>query len=209
MTDEELAALDNPPMTSPSAAAVQEAMTSAELEKLARDESLPLLTRLSAYAKDWQVRCGYAGLVHEAIAHVTALTAEKNEIAEQLSSWIATAATTAEDLTSRLAAAENERDALREKYEGVKAGDWFYPDGDTSSEACCDNVDEVLTERYEAQHDGSAIYVIERAVKLPDLHVSVRVFSEEEKAARGSDDDYVASLHLTAEEARTALGAAP
>lgn len=95
------------------------------------------------------------------------------------------------------------------KYEGVKAGDWFYPDGDTSSEACCDNVDEVLTERYEAQHDGSAIYVIERAVKLPDLHVSVRVFSEEEKAARGSDDDYVASLHLTAEEARTALGAAP
>lgn len=95
------------------------------------------------------------------------------------------------------------------KYEGVKAGDWFYPDGDTSSDACCDTPEEVLTERYEAQHDPSAVYVIERAIKLPDIFAAVRVFTEEEKDKRADDEDCAITYHTSREEAEATLTARP
>lgn len=157
-------------------------------------------------------------------AHVTALTAqleaERTKSSGQVYKQGFEAGQNAKvrDLTTRLSAetaradkAEAEAKALREalkKYESLTAGDWFYPDGQTSEDYCRTSPSEVLDEHYEVTHDKSGVYVIERALKLPDIYAAVRVFSDEEKDARGSDDDYVDTYHLTREEAEAALASA-
>jgi hypothetical protein len=103
--------------------------------------------------------------------------------------------------------AENAR--LREalsRYEGPNAGTWFYPDGDTSSDACCMDASEVLDERY-FDYDGpkTGVFPIERAAALPKIYAAVRAFTDEEKDARDSDDEYEATFHLSEDDARTAL----
>ncbi len=144
-----------------------------------------------------------------------ALIRDKEE-AQSLLEWPFASVRELANETGRLRMNEHalteERDRLRArlaKHEGVDTGDWFYPDGDTSSDACCDTPEEVLTERYEAQHNPSAVYVIERAIKLPDIFAAVRVFTEEEKDKRADDEDCAITYHTSREEAEATLTARP
>jgi hypothetical protein len=100
---------------------------------------------------------------------------------------------------------EQLRKAL-EKYEGPNAGTWYYPEGDTSSDACCHSEYEVLDERY-FDYDGpkTGVFSIERAVALPPLYAAVHAFTDAEKDERDSDDEYEVTFHVTADEARAAL----
>ena len=67
---------------------------------------------------------------------------------------------------------------------------------------------EVLDERYFDWHGvRSGVFPIERALRLPDIYAAVRAYSEAEKEARNSDDEYSVTWHLSEEEARAALKA--
>jgi hypothetical protein len=110
-----------------------------------------------------------------------------------------------EQATEARAQVEQLRKAL-EKYEGPNAGTWYYPEGDTSSDACCHSEYEVLDERY-FDYDGpkTGVFSIERAVALPPLYAAVHAFTDAEKDERDSDDEYEVTFHVTADEARAAL----
>ena len=68
-------------------------------------------------------------------------------------------------------------------------GSWWYPEGDTSSDACCSGPSEVLEGAADQMAEGEArIVVIERALELPDVYAVLRVFTDEEKEARDDDE---------------------
>jgi hypothetical protein len=85
-------------------------------------------------------------------------------------------------------------------------GEWFYPEGDHSSDECRFSPDEVIDYALEGEN-VSRVVAIERAAALPTVYAAVRVYSDAEKDARGSDDEYDYTLFATAEEARAALSA--
>jgi hypothetical protein len=86
----------------------------------------------------------------------------------------------------------------------VADGEWFYPEGDHSSDECRFSPDEVIDYALEGEA-VSRVVCIERAASLPSVYAAVRVWSDAEKDERQSDDDYDYTLHATAEEARAAL----
>lgn len=83
-------------------------------------------------------------------------------------------------------------------------GEWFYPEGDHSSDECRFSADEVIDYALEGNHK-SQVVCIERAASLPAVYAAVRVYSDAEKDERQSDDGYDYTLFATAEEARAAL----
>lgn len=86
----------------------------------------------------------------------------------------------------------------------LEDGEWFYPEGDHSSDECRFSPDEVIDYALEGE-SVSRVVAIERAVSLPTVYAAVRVWTDAEKDERGSDDDYDYTLFATAEEARAAL----
>lgn len=90
----------------------------------------------------------------------------------------------------------------------LEDGEWFYPEGDHSSDECRFSVDEVIDDALNGL-DSDRVVCIERAVSLPAIYAAVRVWTDAEKDARESDDDYDYTLFATADEARAALAAHP
>lgn len=83
-------------------------------------------------------------------------------------------------------------------------GEWFYPEGDHSSDECRHSADEVIDYALEGGAK-SQVVCIERATSLPAVYAAVRVFTDAEKDERNSDDDYAYTLFATAEDARASL----
>lgn len=91
----------------------------------------------------------------------------------------------------------------------LTAGSWWYPDGDTSSDACMLSPDEVVDSYAEGMAGGeSGVFAIERAVALPDVYAAVRVRSDEECEQLDTDEAITFTLHATREAAVEALAAA-
>lgn len=87
-------------------------------------------------------------------------------------------------------------------------GSWWYPEGDTSSDACCHGPTEALEGPADEMDEGeSRVVVLERALSLPDVYAALHVFTEAEKDARDDDDPWDFTLHTTPDEARAALNA--
>ena len=109
----------------------------------------------------------------------------------------------------RIEALEAEVKRLREELCLIKRGEWFYLAGDMSSDSCRFSPYEVIDEDwlYNNRAEGSHVIQIEVATRLPDIWCAVRFFTDAEKEARQSDDEYELTEHATEEEARAALGA--
>ncbi|RIK91739.1 MAG: hypothetical protein DCC73_14850 [Proteobacteria bacterium] len=84
---------------------------------------------------------------------------------------------------------------------------WFYPEGDTSSDACCESVNDVID--YYDLSPGKHYVIVECATQLPDVHCVVHVFNDEEKAARDDDENWQYVEYPSAADAKTALEAQP
>ena len=86
-------------------------------------------------------------------------------------------------------------------------GSWWYPEGDTSSDACCHGPSEALESVADGLEQGeSQVVVLERALALPDVYAALRVFTDAEMDARGDDEPWDFTLHATHQEAAKALG---
>ncbi|MGI4744937.1 MAG: hypothetical protein ACRYGI_11575 [Janthinobacterium lividum] len=90
----------------------------------------------------------------------------------------------------------------------LREGEWFYPEGDHSSDESRFSPDEVIDYALEGE-SVSRVVCIERAASLPSVYAAVRVWTDAEKDARQSDDDYDYTLFATHEEAQAALLASP
>ena len=101
--------------------------------------------------------------------------------------------------------AENAR--LREELKEAKNPHWFYYGDDCSYERCRFSVYECIDEDFlwDNSAEGDHVLCISGARPVPDIWVALRFFTEEEKNARDSDDDYAFTEHATEEEARAAL----
>ena len=98
---------------------------------------------------------------------------------------------------------------LREELRLIKRGEWFYLADDMSSDRCRFSPYEVIDEDwlYDNRAEGSHVIQIEVATPLPDIWCAVRFFTDAEKEARQSDDEYELTEHDSEEAARAALGA--
>jgi len=87
--------------------------------------------------------------------------------------------------------------------------EWFYLAGDMSSDRCRFSVHEVIDEDWlwDNRAEGSAVVQIETATRCPDIWALVHFFTNEEKDARQSDDEYEIVEFATEEEAQAALAA--
>lgn len=67
----------------------------------------------------------------------------------------------------------------------LDAGSWWYPEGDTSSEACCQSAYEVAEHVAFDMRDGEKrVIVVERALELPDVFGLIHVLTAAEMEAR-------------------------
>lgn len=109
----------------------------------------------------------------------------------------------------RIEALEAEVKRLQEELRLIKRGEWFYLAGDMSSDRCRFSPYEVIDEDwlYDNRAEGSHVIQIEVATHLPDIWCAVRFFTDAEKEARQSDDEYELTEHDSEEAARAALGA--
>lgn len=87
---------------------------------------------------------------------------------------------------------------------------WFYYGDDCSSDQCRDSVHECIDEDFlwGNNAEGSHVLEISTATNLPTIWALVRFFTEDEKNARDSDDDYEVTEFASEDEARAALKAA-
>lgn len=85
---------------------------------------------------------------------------------------------------------------------------WFYMEGEHSSDYCRDSAHEVFDYDYEDLHrkPGRHHIVVECATDLPARHYVVHVFTEEEKDARDDDTPWEMTLCASADEARALSG---
>jgi hypothetical protein len=91
----------------------------------------------------------------------------------------------------------------------LTAGSWWYPDGDTSSDACMLSPDEVVDSYAEGLIGGeTGVFAIERVLSLPDVYAAVRVRTDEECEQCETDDTVLFTLHATREAAEQALTSA-
>lgn len=132
--------------------------------------------------------------------------AEGDEFAERNAAAIVTLRNAVPEILALFA----ERDKLREQVATLQKRclpQWFYLAGDTSSDRCRDGIYEVIDEDwlYDNQAEGSAVIQIECATSCPDIWAAVRFFTDEEKYARDSDEDYEYTEHPTEAQARAAL----
>lgn len=87
---------------------------------------------------------------------------------------------------------------------------WFYYGDECSSDQCRDSVHECIDEDFlwGNKAEGSHVLEISTATNLPTIWALVRFFTEEEKNARDSDDDYEVTEFASEDEASAALKAA-
>lgn len=85
--------------------------------------------------------------------------------------------------------------------------EWFYLAGDMSSDRCWFSVHEVIDEDWlwDNRAEGFAVVQIETATRCPDIWALVHFFTDEEKDARQSDDEYEIIEFATEAEAKAAL----
>ena len=84
---------------------------------------------------------------------------------------------------------------------------WFYLGDDYSSEKCRFDINECISEDFEWDNspNGNHVLQIAGARPVPDVWVALHYYTEDEKEARESDDDYTYTVHATEEAARAAL----
>lgn len=121
-------------------------------------------------------------------------------------------ATEAMTLRDRLAAAKADAKRLAEENARLRKmlnPEWFYLAGDMSSDRCRFSAWEVIDEDWAPDHneEGAAIVQIETATRCPDIWALVHFFTEEEKDARQSDDEYEIIEFASEAEAQAALAA--
>ena len=142
----------------------------------------------------------------------TAMT--NTDLIEQANNRVHDAPMTAEHLIDDLTAALVEANAklvrAREENKHLRKlcqPSWFYLAGDMSSDRCRFSPSEVIDEDWlwDNRGEGSAVVQIECATPCPDMWIAVRFFTNEEKDARDSDDDYELTEHATEAEARATL----
>jgi hypothetical protein len=112
----------------------------------------------------------------------------------------------AELMNKTLTAQADEIERLRK----LARPQWFYYGDDCSSDQCRDSVHECIDEDFlwGNNAEGSHVLEISTATNLPTIWALVRFFTEDEKNARDSDDDYEVTEFASEDEARAALKAA-
>lgn len=110
------------------------------------------------------------------------------------------------ELRAALTAQADEIERLRK----LARPQWFYYGDDCSSDQCRDSVHECIDEDFlwGNNAEGSHVLEISTATNLPTIWALVRFFTEDEKNARDSDDDYEVTEFASEDEARAALKAA-
>lgn len=114
-----------------------------------------------------------------------------------------------EALTARIAQLEAERDAARDALKIANEPHWFYYGDDCSSDRCRDSIYECIDEDFEWDNrpEGDHVLLISGARPVPDIWVALHYYTEAEKDARDSDDEYTFTEHKTKEEAEAAIRA--
>lgn len=112
----------------------------------------------------------------------------------------------AQRLVSTLTSQADEIERLRK----LARPQWFYYGDDCSSDQCRDSVHECIDGDFlwGNNAEGSHVLEISTATNLPTIWALVRFFTEDEKNARDSDDDYEVTEFASEDEARAALKAA-
>ena len=110
------------------------------------------------------------------------------------------------EIVAALTAQADEIERLRK----LARPQWFYYGDDCSSDQCRDSVHECIDEDFlwGNNAEGSHVLEISTATNLPTIWALVRFFTEDEKNARDSDDDYEVTEFASEDEARAALKAA-
>jgi hypothetical protein len=86
-------------------------------------------------------------------------------------------------------------------------GTWFYPeDGGESPESCPEEVVANLLD-WDKCDPGYYTYSIMQARELPNLNVVYQVYTDEEKEALATDEDFAITYYDSAEDARIACEA--
>lgn len=111
-----------------------------------------------------------------------------------------------------LVAAKEQAESLAEENARLRKlvdPEWFYLAGDMSSDRCRFSVAEVIDEDWlwDNRAEGTAVVQIETATRCPDIWALVHFFTNEEKDARESDDEYEIIEFASEAEARAALAA--
>lgn len=110
------------------------------------------------------------------------------------------------DIAAALTAQADEIERLRK----LTRPQWFYYGDDCSSDQCRGSVHECIDEDFlwGNKAEGSHVLEISTATNLPTIWALVHFFTDEEKDARNSDDDYEVTEFASEDEARAALKAA-
>lgn len=109
----------------------------------------------------------------------------------------------------RTAAEDAEIARLTEELRKAQQPQWFYLGEECDSDSCRFSIDEVISEDFEYHNkpEGDHVLMISGGRPVPDMWVAVHYYTEAEKDARESDDEYDYTVHATEEEARAALTA--
>ena len=111
----------------------------------------------------------------------------------------------------RIAALEAENADLRKQLHAAKQAYWFYLGEETASEDCQFSIDDVITESwgYDNRPEGQHVLLVSGARPVADMWVALRFYTDAEKDARDSDDEYFYTVHATEADARAALQEQP
>jgi len=109
--------------------------------------------------------------------------------------------------TDRIEALEAENARLREELRKAKQPHWFYFGDGCESDSCRDCIDECISEDFEWDNkpEGDHVLLISGARPVADMWVALHYYTEAEKDARDSDDEYTYTVHDSEEAARAAL----
>jgi len=119
--------------------------------------------------------------------------------------------TTTDALTAAqatIARLEAELAGAREALRAANEPCWFYYGDDCSSERCRGSIYECIDEDFEYENDepkGDHVLLISGARPVPDIWVALHYYTEAEKDARDSDDEYTFTEHNSKEDAEAAL----
>ncbi len=111
------------------------------------------------------------------------------------------------DLRAEYAGLEAERDALQEELRKARLPQWFYYGDDCSGDRCRDSIYECIDEDFSWDNEskGDHVLQISGARPVPDIWVALHFYTDAEKYARDSDDQYAFTEHESEQAARAAL----
>ncbi len=111
---------------------------------------------------------------------------------------------------ARIAALEAELAGARQALRVSNQPHWFYYGDDCSSERCRDSIYECIDEDFEYENGepgGDHVLLISGARPVPDIWVALHYYTEAEKDARDSDDEYTFTEHSSKEDAEAYIRA--